>query len=338
MLYLPEPSKETVDAYYFSIKDRVENALKKAILTRAARNFLSSQTISEIIISKPDKLLYFHNNLIPLLARGFTPNDYNNYLVTKEKPKKLRSKAEQNLISRYDPKINEIRHIFDYNRFISSHKITSYNLAKALDRNTCTYCNRLYTITIEEKNKKTNRFNDDGRITRPQFDHWFSKNKYPILALSFFNLIPSCSVCNSSLKGDTEFKLRIHNHPYINKKQNDFTFSFRLRTVHESNVIINVAQGSKTERTLNEFKILEIYNGHSNLELRDLLDLKFKYSEDYLSTLFNETFKGALVNEKEAFRLIFGVECEEENFHKRPFNKFKKDIISELRKIDRSLK
>ena len=40
---------------------------------------------------------------------------------------------------------------------------------------------------------------------RPQFDHWFPKKKYPLLAISFYNLIPCCTYCNSSVKGDIEF-------------------------------------------------------------------------------------------------------------------------------------
>ena len=41
------------------------------------------------------------------------------------------------------------------------------------------------------------------------------------------------------------------------------------------------------------------------------------------------------ISEKEAYRLTFGAEYDELNFHKRPFSKFKKDIIEELRRIDR---
>lgn len=36
-----------------------------------------------------------------------------------------------------------------------------------------------------------------------QFNHFYDKGTYPYLALSFYNLIPSCSTCNSSkVKGN----------------------------------------------------------------------------------------------------------------------------------------
>lgn len=337
MLNLPTPTDETLESYYNLIKERIEVALNVSTLDVNAKSFLS-QNVKKILISKPSELVNFHDALIPLLFIGSSIPVYNNYVKAKSKPKKQRSQADTALIGSYKVHIEEIKKVFDYNTFISGHKITSYWLANVLNRNTCTYCNRLYTITIDKKDKKTKRHNDKNRITRPEFDHWYSKSKYPILALSFHNLIPSCSVCNSSIKGASEFELTTHNHPYIDKTHCDFEFSFRLRNVHESNVKINVKSGSKAETTLNEFKIFEVYNGHSNLELRDLLELKFNYPEDHLETLFSETFKGFNIKPEEAYRLVFGVEYEEDKFHKRPFSKFKKDIISELRKIDRESK
>lgn len=335
MLNLPEPSAESLDSYYNSIKDRIEQALYNSLLHQKIKNYLTTLKIKELITSKPAELISIHNQLILLLDSQFSINDYNNYIIFKSKPKESRTSDEQNLIDYYEPVIKEVKKVFNYNEFISSHKKTSYNLAQILNRNTCTYCNRIYTITVNKKSKKTNKYNDKGRITRPQFDHWFSKNKYPFLALSFFNLIPSCSICNASLKGDADFDISTHIHPYIDNPINDFKFSFRFKDVYESNVIIKAIANSKIATSLAEFKIEEVYDAHSNLELKDLLELKFKYSEDYLDTLFNETFKSMDISEKEAYRLTFGAEYDELNFHKRPFSKFKKDIIEELRRIDR---
>ena len=51
-----------------------------------------------------------------------------------------------------------------------------------LNIDTCTYCNRNYTLDFKNLNN-----------SRAQLDHWFPKESFPILALSFYNLIPSCS-------------------------------------------------------------------------------------------------------------------------------------------------
>jgi hypothetical protein len=81
---------------------------------------------------------------------------------------------------------------------------------------------------------------------------------------------------------------------------------------------------------LNAFKISEVYNAHSAMELRDLLDLRYKYTDDYIHTLFNDTFDSLDVSQEEIYRMVFGIEQLEQNYHKRPFSKFKHDILREL--------
>jgi hypothetical protein len=328
MLYLPQPLANDLDGFYDSLKDKISTVAINS-LPQNARNYLTATKIKEIIIGKPQELLDIHNELMPLLIVGFDSLEYQNYFSYKKM--KIKDAAQTAIINKYNI-INQLHRIFNYDKYISSSKSTSYNLALKLGRNTCTYCNRLYTNTVLKKDIKTNRMNDKGRITRPQFDHWFAKSKYPLLSLSFYNLIPSCSVCNSSIKGDTIFDLATHAHPYL-AKESDFKFSFNYKDVAENNVIIKAVDGSKIEKLLLEFKINEVYNAHSALELKDLLDLKYKYTENYINTLFDESFATLGVKKEEAYRLIFGVEHDEVDFHKRPFSKFKKDILEELKVI-----
>ena len=99
-------------------------------------------------------------------------------------------------------------------------------------------------------------------------------------------------------------------------------------------VKIIVKKGSRMENHLMSFKIKEVYDAHSSMELKDLLELRYKYSENYIHELFYNTFKSLEISEKEVYRMVFGLELEEENFHKRPFSKFKYDIIKELLTIE----
>jgi ribosomal protein S8 len=197
-----------------------------------------------------------------------------------------------------------------------------------LDVHTCIYCNRNYVITVGTTEKKT---------LRAEYDHFYNKSKYPLLALSFYNLIPICGTCNKK-KLDKDFRLDTHLHPYlINKEEKKFIFSFRKKNFIENNVEIKISTKSdeakkKIEKTFQDLNIKEIYNVHSNKELRDLLDLRLKYSENYIDTLINKTFKGTMSKE-EIYRMVFGIETIEEDYHKRPFSKFKHDIIEELKNI-----
>lgn len=79
--------------------------------------------------------------------------------------------------------------IFRYDKF--AYSVDAKRLLKKLGITVCPYCNRMFIATIERSDTKK-RWNG----TRPQFDHYFNKDRYPYLAVNFYNLIPSCSSCN----------------------------------------------------------------------------------------------------------------------------------------------
>lgn len=230
----------------------------------------------------------------------------------------------------------ELKKIFSYELFSEKKKkqYDAYDLAGNLNINTCTYCNRLYTITVVKG------VSAGEHITRPQFDHYFSKSEYPLLALSFYNLIPSCAVCNSTLKGDQNFSMDTHIHPYVDDCINNFRFSFtpdntsslkgrgkNLQVTIETDSDKDKKLVEKIHRTFDVFKIIDTYNGHTD-EVRDLILLKEVMSEKYLEIL-KKTYK-LTISDDELYRLAFGAYQDESEFHKRPFSKLKKDLLKEL--------
>lgn len=190
-----------------------------------------------------------------------------------------------------------------------------------INQDTCTYCNRNYTISIVKNRAKA------------ELDHWFPKSNYPFLALSFYNIIPSCHSCNHlKLDKNTDDSFA---HPYMMKEENhNFKYSFDYDTsISNIEIKLIVDKDSKIEKSLKSLKIQEIYQAHSHKELKDLLDLRYKYSENYINVLLDETFEKVGLTKEEIYRVIFGIEIKEEDYHKRPFSKFKHDIIEELKKI-----
>lgn len=222
-------------------------------------------------------------------------------------------------ISLSDVKI-DLEKIFNYEWFIKKDNIfyNAYDLTKNLKIETCVYCNRLYTSTI---------ITDKGKsIIRPTLDHWFSQNDYPILALSFYNLIPSCSPCNSSVKHTSKFTLKKNIHPYEYSK---LTNDYKLKSTYDTSLskfkIIVDSKVPKIISTLEEMKIAEIY-GHHQSELSDLDLLQRKFNKSHLKNL--NRLLGTNYDEKDVYRIMFGVEYDDENFHKRPLSKLKKDILN----------
>lgn len=199
----------------------------------------------------------------------------------------------------------------------------AYNLAEKLEIPTCVYCNRIYTKTVISSSGK--------KITRPTFDHWFPKSKYPLLALSFYNLIPSCSVCNSGVKGSTSFLLSTHFHPYYKNPDEDFKYTFSYNHKDYDKFSFKILTNNKFSKdSINAFELEEIFRVHED-EIEDLRKIKDTYSEDYIDMLESQILgKSITLDRDEVYRLAFGVHFQEAKFDRRPLSKMKKDILIEL--------
>lgn len=88
--------------------------------------------------------------------------------------------------------------IFNYDYFskLEPLKWSRHKLLTSLGVKVCPYCQRNYitSYTLEE-NKE-----DKVEKATADLDHFYPKKDYPFLALSLYNFIPSCSICNSRMK------------------------------------------------------------------------------------------------------------------------------------------
>lgn len=323
MLYIDDNSFEVKKAKceHFDI---VSKYLKKHLKTEIGRFIFLNNNIERLIIGRPNELLKINDEFYKYIS-GYSLSGYNNYLTIKDIHPERRNQFQEKIITRFEELHKIIATIINYDKwFIKSSSLKpDYKLASNLNRNTCTYCNRIYTYTIQSL--------DDSKIMRPQFDHWFPKSKYPLLALSFYNLIPSCSLCNSSIKGDSNFTIVDYIHPYIDNVTSKFSFSYiYFKDINQFKVRIRTNE-TKIYRTLKAFKIEEIYTSHQD-ELADLIKTKKAYSDKYLDIL-KKAFPKANLSDEEIYRLAFGVEKSETRYHKKPLSKFKKDVLLKLELI-----
>ena len=230
-----------------------------------------------------------------------------------------------------EEELETLKKIINYKAWINKKKddntykhYNAYHLAEKLDIPTCIYCNRIYTKTVIDKSGK--------KITRPTFDHWFPKSEYPLLALSFYNLIPSCTVCNSGVKGADPFQLSTHFHPYHRDVKNElkYRFSYYHKNYDKYEFKIKTNDDDKfSEDSVNAFQLENIYQAHED-EIEDLRRIKDAYSEDYIKNLEEKILCGISLDRNEVYRLAFGVHFEEAKFDRRPLSKMKKDILIEL--------
>lgn len=198
-----------------------------------------------------------------------------------------------------------------------------YWLAKELNINTCPYCNRQYTFTINNRKK-----------IRPQFDHFRSKDQHPYLALSFYNLIPCCPTCNL-IKSNTENKLL---HPYFEGFDDKCLFDINHKNFMFFKEPIAVelypVKGcdedfkDKCKNNIEVFALKELYQKHSDY-IEEIIYKAYSYNEEYYNGLIEEYTKIGKTT-SEIHRLIFGNYIDKADNEKRPLSKLTHDLLKQM--------
>lgn len=232
----------------------------------------------------------------------------------------------------------EIKEIFGYKRFRKSQKATW--LSEQLNIKSCVYCNTQYSLNVKRK---------DGTKLLFHLDHFFSKEIYPYLSLSFYNLLPCCASCNMG-KSDKAFNLIEYIHPYVdsldeiakfeaersslveflldmNKNEHKIKLLLELRTKHSGD--------SKKQQKLDNYKEYFRIEGQYD-QFNDVV------AETYLKSLyynghrrkelveFFEKEKGQTLSEDMIKRFVVGNYTENKDLLKRPLAKMMKDISEDF--------
>lgn len=258
--------------------------------------------------------------------------DLNTILIKHESELKALFKKEyvnksKGVFSDFKIKINEI---FNYENFSSN---DGYSFSKTLGIDVCPYCNRNYITTIG---------NDKAKFVRADIDHFLPKYKYPYLRLSFFNLIPSCVICNRNAKGRKETSIKNNVHPYIEDFGNDAKFIYKPKTyrdlIGKGNPEIDFsfsndkAKIKRIKENIRVFRLKEQYSIH-NKELNHLLALREAFTESYIDDLINR-YPSLNLTKKEAYYYAFGLSYSHIEDEKQPLSKFKRDILEHIDMIN----
>ena len=96
----------------------------------------------------------------------------------------------------------------------------------------CPYCNREYTFHFIYDKMKNGEAIQKKKVLY-DFDHFITKGDYPYLALSFFNLVPSCSICNSRFKAKIEFTRGNNVYPFEEGFEKISRFKLKFNSIQE---------------------------------------------------------------------------------------------------------
>lgn len=301
------------------------NNLKKANLFKLKARNINDVVIALIKIKKENRVILG----LDLSYKGLANNRY--YTISKVV---------------YDPIDFLLKKIFDYeNWFLNLEPDGAwgpYQLTESLGMKVCTYCNRQYTFSLSKGKNK---------ITRPELDHFLPKNENPLLSLSFFNLIPSCTICNRDCKGKISFSYQTHFSPYeANSKHDLIKYDYYPKTylgsigetdefrifVKNDGAKLSPELKAKIDGNTKVFELNTIVNEHKDV-VKEIIKKRHISNDNYIETL-QKTFPEAKLTLEEAYRLAYGNFYDEKEFNKRPLAKLTKDIavsIGSLKKYSK---
>lgn len=206
-------------------------------------------------------------------------------------------------------------------------------LVRELGITVCPYCNRNY-------------INNRGDRFAAQMDHFYSKDEFPWLAVSLYNLIPSCGACNH-IKGTKAFNV----HPFIKKnvEENEVVFHYRYKTIDDIEVVISTKKDKhqdidairKKQRDIEALNLKEAYEIHG-IDIQNMLEREVRYSESYrdelrdmlkIDTVVQDYDFYLSLTDDEIDRMIYGDVIFEEDIKNVSLGKFRKDIYQEIKRF-----
>ncbi|MGV3022953.1 hypothetical protein ACEE60_04775 [Streptococcus suis] len=291
---LPKELKE-----YFSVDASSEEYFEKLILKelpKELKEYFSVDAISEEYFKK---LILMPPNVMKNMVQSSNGADCDKNNIKKLKLVYVHQKIMGKKLKGEEENIN---------RF----------LIRELGLTVCPYCNRNYI------NNRGNKFS-------AQMDHFYSKDEFPWLAVSLYNLIPSCGACNH-IKGTKDFNV----HPFIKSdvEDNEVKFSYQQTASDDVKVIISTTDERKGD--IGTIKLEEAYSIH-NLDVRNMLLREEKYSKKYREELRQllQTDGGIesqlSLTDDEIDRMIYGDVIFEEDIKNVSLGKFRKDIYQEIK-------
>lgn len=304
-------SQNTIDNFYTQISSKFNTNLSKK------ENKKIKWTISLIAL----------NTIISTKLKGFR-EDLNLEKLIKMEYSDLCKLVEYIKLNKSKTKLNNI----EKDIFLTLYsRLNNALFIKDLGVTVCPYCNRNYIFNFNKKGRQN---------ATAQLDHFFDKKTYPYLAVSIYNLVPSCGTCNlrksskdvkvfypyiESFDESVKFTLKgIKGRDELQKEKLDFFDEKRINLDYKI-----IDKKDKVEKHIEVFNIDNLYNEHKDI-VSELLQKRVIYSDDYIDSLMDK-YEGKLFkNREDLLRLITSGYIEDKDINKRPLSKLIKDISEEL--------
>lgn len=182
--------------------------------------------------------------------------------------------------------------------------------------NICPYCYRSYINIIET--------NEGAKSLTPDLDHFYPKSRYPFLAVTLSNLIPSCLLCNQRAKNDEDFYKASVYPPQKIFDEIEFDYDVYLNKIYIKNYK-KLISNPKYKMHLDTFLIQETYATHTEI-LKNIINKHKKYQQSKIQDLVKHTVGLSILDVK---KIVF-YEYEYMNKKRELLYKLKKDLYEKI--------
>ena len=310
MIKLNPYSSEFEEAYWEVVNEKVIDDVQKKILSSCVKflpnDFFASNNpeFKEIVLAPFHKLK---------AAQKYIEDNYQNGIKNMESECFDFNPANTNpgnINNLYKEVYDAFVKVADAQRDKTSMRV---RIVKEADITVCPYCNRDY-INCR-----------DGDVAGAQLDHFFSRTKYPIFAVSLYNFVPACANCNR-IKNDSTEKFASPFDEDIDW-DNDIYFEFHPKESDDFEIKIKAklrkAETTAIQNNITKMRIEEAYQIHS-LELKELQEKELAYSKSQKEE-FKEILKKKRISNKKIKRIVFGPKITSEDMRKKPLGKMISD-------------
>lgn len=305
--------------YKVKNKDKLEKVFKnkRNLEYKMLRYF--HENIEKIALAKPSEIKKIHLDFINDLSININDKQH------KDQFSKFKKRMENYYNSFFQIKIDDDGIENNFGRWLS----------EKMNIRVCPYCNHNYIFTINVEESET----ENKIVSKPQFDHYLPKSKYPVLSLSLFNLIPCCAICNK-IKGEREFSF----YPYDDTSMENVTFKIHsegdynpskwitgkgkvgIELVHSVDGKITSKKEDKT--TINKQLGLDIIYREHITYAEEIVDKVFAYNGSYYDAMIS-SYKGLNKTSAEIESIIWSAYLDKVG--DRPMSKLTNDILSQLK-------
>lgn len=212
---------------------------------------------------------------------------------------------------------------------------------KSLGVKYCPYCNAdtVYSVEVKKRGKTGKRGRPVIRrgIARSALDHYYPRGEYPFLGICLCNLVPACTRCNTSIKGDFKFPIGGYANPFEDDISSLVRFEYVFHTDEngyrlpgEDGIELSIkadkgCRGGKARKLVEFFQVPIVYNALFRQEVLDALDRKRKLVSQYGRSWLRSKLSG--LSRTEFNRLVYGYSLDPTRINSERLGKLMLDVL-----------